>query len=280
MVAAMNARRAAAALALAIALGCGAEGAGAQGRDLEYEPVPDAIVTGAAAAVWLLGGVFNAELAPDGCRWCDRDGERDTLNRFDRGVGRALRWRDTERADWISDVTAYGLGPASAFGLTGLLAVSEGRGGEWATDAGLIAEAVAVAGATQSIVRLAVARQRPFVHRLPPAERDAIGGEHEPNVSFYSGHTSAAFALAAASGTVAILRGRRHAWAVWAVGMSAAAATGYLRIAADRHHATDVLTGALVGSLIGAALPVWLGRPDRRLEISATPAGVALGGVF
>ena len=57
------------------------------------------------------------------------------------------------------------------------------------------------------------------------------------------------------------------------------ATTGaYLRIAADRHYATDVLTGSAVGSAIGFSVPYLAHRPVRdeaafisQLRISALP---------
>ncbi|MDB4987793.1 MAG: hypothetical protein JWN04_2971, partial [Myxococcaceae bacterium] len=44
---------------------------------------------------------------------------------------------------------------------------------------------------------------------------------------------------------------------IWALGVPLAALTGYLRLAADKHYFTDVLTGALVGSAVGFLVP-WL----------------------
>src|SRR6059058_3168029 len=71
------------------------------------------------------------------------------------------------------------------------------------------------------------------------------------NLSFFSGHATLAFALATSAGTVASMRHHRLAPVMWAVGLLLATTGGYLRIAADRHYATDVLTGALVGSAVG-----------------------------
>jgi membrane-associated phospholipid phosphatase len=53
--------------------------------------------------------------------------------------------------------------------------------------------------------------------------------------------------------------------------------SGYLRIAADKHYLSDVLTGALLGSAMGVAIPLLL--HPRRTEsdslrvasLSATP---------
>jgi membrane-associated phospholipid phosphatase len=82
------------------------------------------------------------------------------------------------------------------------------------------------------------------------------------NVSFYSGHTAMSFALATASGTVASLRGYRLAPVIWVVGIPLATLTGVLRINADRHYFTDVLTGAVLGSAMGFLGP-WLHRKQK-----------------
>ena len=42
---------------------------------------------------------------------------------------------------------------------------------------------------------------------------------------------------------------------MWVAGLVFASAGAYLRVAADRHYATDVITGAVVGSAIGLAVP-------------------------
>jgi membrane-associated phospholipid phosphatase len=77
--------------------------------------------------------------------------------------------------------------------------------------------------------------ERPFVHVLPPAQKGRTAQPDDNNLSFSSGHTTATFALAAAAGTVATMRGYRWAPLTWIVGGALALGTGYLRIAADRH---------------------------------------------
>jgi membrane-associated phospholipid phosphatase len=69
---------------------------------------------------------------------------------------------------------------------------------------------------------------------------------------------------------------------VYGVGFTAAAATGYFRMAADKHWLTDVLTGAVTGTAVGLAVP-WLHRrrPDgHALRLSVVPGGVAVAGEF
>jgi len=90
-------------------------------------------------------------------------------------------------------------------------------------------------------------------------EAKAVGTDE--HASFYSGHTSAAFAVAVSLATRASLRGDRDAWVAWAAGLPLAAATGYLRIAADRHYLSDVLAGAGAGTLFGVLVPRLLHSP-------------------
>ncbi len=71
------------------------------------------------------------------------------------------------------------------------------------------------------------------------------------NVSFFSGHASTAFASASFHHRMLQrFQGKRLGDAeVWGVYL-AAALTGVARISADKHYLTDVLTGAVVGTLV------------------------------
>jgi membrane-associated phospholipid phosphatase len=128
-----------------------------------------------------------------------------------------------------------------------------------------------------------VGRERPFVHELPLDQKELTSQPADNNLSFFSGHSSEAFALASASGTVATMRGYRWAPVVWSVGGVVAAVTAYLRIAADKHWLTDVLAGAVLGAGIGFALPYVfhsaedLPAPTARASLRTTPLPSAAG---
>ncbi len=106
-----------------------------------------------------------------------------------------------------------------------------------------------------------VGRQRPYARDCTPNGTVGVHscGSRYDNISFFSGHTSAAF-------TGAALTCVHHAnlplyggglpdqWAcVWA--MSVAAGTGLLRIVSDDHYASDVLMAAGVGIFSGYVVP-------------------------
>lgn len=103
------------------------------------------------------------------------------------------------------------------------------------------------------------ARARPFVSLCAhePTAPECTDGSAQ-NTSFPSGHTSIAF-------TVALLECVNHAhldtdrsgWngAACPVSLVAASITGLLRIASDRHFASDVIVGGLIGAGIGYLVP-------------------------
>ncbi|HEY3352961.1 MAG TPA: phosphatase PAP2 family protein [Polyangia bacterium] len=206
----------------------------------------DGPVTGVLAVTLVATEYRIASLAPAACHWCQS-------NAFDR-AGRDLRWGAIGTADALSYVTLF-LTPAVTVALLGLDAYPAGGLRRWADDTLIAAEATALAGVLTQAVKLAAGRQRPFVRALPPADRAHTSDPADNNLSFFSGHASLAFAAATSVGTVATLRRYRLAPYVWAAGLTLAALTAYLRVAADKHYATDVLTGAAVGAAVGWAVP-------------------------
>ena len=249
--------------------------AGAQSRSpLPYQAARDLTITGAAGALWLLSQLFEKQLAPETCRWCDPPG-------FDASVRGSLQWSNTAVADAASNVLAYGGMPLATLSVD--LAISGGDLKILGTDALIAAESALLAGAFDQGVKLLVGRERPFVHALDPSQKPTTAAPGENNVSFYSGHTSFTTAIAVSSALCASLRGEKQAWLVWATGVPLALGTGYLRIAADKHYATDVIVGAALGGLFGAAIPYLLHRPSAgagQQASAAAPRALALSGTF
>ncbi len=230
---------------------------------LKYDVARGATAIGLSVA-FVLGSELVKSAKPLTCRWCDRDGEVDHLNGLDRW-GRTLKWRDPLRSQFDSGVTAFLLEPA--FAMIGMIVVSAADDADRAfpVDLLIISEAVAVSTFLNQAAKLVFARERPFVHGLPPDERKRTLAPSDNNVSFYSGHSAMTFSLASAAGTVATLRGYRLMPLVWGTLVPLAIATGYLRIGGDKHYLTDVLTGAILGTAVGVALPL-LFHPRERDE--------------
>ncbi|MBN4050236.1 phosphatase PAP2 family protein [Desulfobulbus sp. AH-315-M07] len=132
-------------------------------------------------------------------------------------------------------------------------------------------EALAFNSAINGIVGGLASRQRPYAN---VSDRDLYqcGGDAATELkdcrtnkrfrSYYSGHTSTAF-------TVAGLTCMHHSYLplygggvpdgiACAGGLLAAGVTGMMRVVADQHFLTDVITGAVAGTISGTAIPYFL----------------------
>jgi membrane-associated phospholipid phosphatase len=235
---------------------------------LRYNLPVDVGVTLGAGSLALTLELFSSKINPKTCRWCDRDSNgKDTLNAFDAWVRNSLRWSNTTAANRASGVFSYGLAPVAGLGLGALLSWHENRLHNFPVDVLIVSEAAMLSINLDQITKIAAGRERPFVHFRSASERDATHSNGD-DLSFYSGHTSFAFALATSAGTVASMRRYRWAPVMWVTGMALAATSGYLRIAADRHYATDVLAGAVVGSAIGFGVPYFAHGPSKSVQLA------------
>jgi membrane-associated phospholipid phosphatase len=136
-----------------------------------------------------------------------------------------------------------------------------GQAGTWFV---VGAQAVTVNATTTHIVKHAVRRPRPYAYgdawRSEHAEALAAGEpvECEAQLSFYSGHTSAAGAWSfGLAHSLAIT----HDWPWYGELLPYLAATGVtawtgvLRVQAHKHFPSDVLVGGLAGATVGILVP-------------------------
>lgn len=242
---------------LVLALGLPAVARADDVHELRHDVATDVVVTATALTLIVGAELAKSDLAPADCRWCDREADgTDALNGVDHGVRSALRWHDTKTAGHAADAMGFLVAPA-ATAVTMIAAAGRDEATRHTpTDLLLTLETVSLSGVLNEVTKLAVGRERPFVHALAPSERPKTAHPADNDLSFYSGHTSMTFTLATASGTIASLRGYRLAPLVWSSGLTIAAVTGYLRIAADKHYFTDVVTGMIVGAAIGTLFPL------------------------
>lgn len=158
----------------------------------------------------------------------------------------------------------YSWGVLGAFYLSGRYLRND-RAAAVARD-GLTSSLIA-AGAITPLLKIAVGRSRPS-----QTEGTFISGEG--GRSFPSGHTTQAFAIASV-----IASHYRSPW-VKAGAYGLAGAVGWARMENDAHYASDVVAGALIGTIVGRTV-VRLNGSDR-LALEASPSldpnapGVAL----
>lgn len=241
--------------------------------ELRHDYWVDGAVTLGAAGFVVGTEVAKRGLAPSRCLVCDA-----SLNPVDRAVRGALVRRDPRPARVTSDVLAFGVVPAASFTVLAAATLSEGRGDELALDALIVAESAALALATVQIGKLSVSRLRPSARA-----EGVTDGNADDRLSFPSGHAASTFAFAMATGTVLTMRRHRGAPYVWVAGTMLAATASVLRVAGDKHYATDVAAGALIGSAFGVLVPILAHAPRAaralaRLPLTPAPYGDAHGG--
>lgn len=149
-------------------------------------------------------------------------------------------------------------------------------------------EAFAITGALQGLTNVLVSRERPYGRTCgadtPADSHDCTGSVRYR--SFFSGHSSFSFTGAALMCSqhlrFKLFGGGAAEVATCAVGFTLAASTALFRMMGDMHYATDVLTGAAVGTLVGFLVPaiherVW-GPPTAApgLRVSLVPTGTGL----
>jgi membrane-associated phospholipid phosphatase len=232
-----------------------------------FQPGLDLPVMAATApvlAVWFLGNEFPAAHCAPRC-------DPSTLN----GLDRPFAGRYAPRWQTVSDVgiLAFGLGAAAG------LALHEGLPDSLA-DTAVVLESVMVANATAILFNYAVRRPRPLVYGdAAPVDARLRGNA---SLSFFSGHTANAFALAV--GLFQVLRHTARpavAWTALGVGLSLAGFIGASRVAAGAHFPSDVIAGAVVGASMGWLVPA---LHARRVGVAPMAlgdgAGVSVHGMF
>lgn len=216
---------------------------------------------------------------------------------FDEGARDVLRVGGQSGRRWARDASDVGLVVMESWPYFDAFVVAGWyrQSPEVALQQGLItAEVLAVTAGMQSVVAALVSRERPYGRLcgagFPEDSRDC--DTRDRYYSFYSGHTSQAFAGAAVNCmhhayTPLYGGGAADSWAC-AAGLTIAAGTALLRMGTDVHYASDVTAGALMGTATGLLLP-WLlhYRHGARAEpvaegwsFSLVPMGVGAAGVL
>ena len=212
---------------------------------------------GASLIVWAVS--IKPSLSTPPCVICD--GANGKVNGLDDAFRRTFKLSPDSPASTLSDVFGYGLGPLAGIGLAIAVPMHDGRGDEAAANILLIVETTLTYAALQQGLTAVLPRERPSVHAVPSEQRASALEPHSSVESFPGGHNGLGFAIAAAGGTIATMRGYRLAPLVWVAGGAIGFVTTYLRMAADRHYFTDLTAGAALGIGTGILVPWLFHRP-------------------
>jgi membrane-associated phospholipid phosphatase len=234
-----------------------------------YLAVESGIAGGAAIVPWL---GFDT---PTRCNWCQPSS-------FDVNARDFLKADDPRAIGFISHGVSLGAVPVLALVGSALPAQADHHWEHAAQDAWIMGNVFLVTTAIGNTVKKTVARQRPAFHFHVGNKTEARDYPSQEFLSFFSLDTAWAFSIAASGATLAYLR--HYDSAPWLLGGGAILATtaGAMRISADMHWATDVMTGALVGTAVGVGLPLLLhsSANSASVQTAVSPTGFVISGVF
>jgi membrane-associated phospholipid phosphatase len=149
------------------------------------------------------------------------------------------------------------------------------------TAAVLFAETILLTQTSANVLKTAVRRPRPYMYGTITAEQSSLDSGDWTR-SFPSAHTATAFAAATAGSIIFCAYFPESNWKipVCAGSFALAAATGVLRITSGSHFATDVIAGAVIGTLCGIAVPAAHRVSTRKTTITAQPLGLTICHTF
>jgi membrane-associated phospholipid phosphatase len=222
-------------------------------------------VTAALDVFLLTDKTLGLTFPPSSCRICEPLG-------IDRGARHWFLWKDTNLASSLSDYSTFYISPLVG---VALLVASEGdfSASRLIDDILPVAETVSIVQVATRLAKYGFARKRPYAYYGGAA----LDPTTEDNQSFWSGHSAIGFAVTGAAGTICHFR---HYWTepyVWGAGITLSLTTEYLRMAADKHWLSDVITGGLVGLGAGLLVPRLM---QRSVKIVPVQNGLAVAGAF
>jgi membrane-associated phospholipid phosphatase len=226
-------------------------------------PLDGAVIAVSAAAI-LVPYALSSRLITPTCP-CSAS----SVNAFDRGVIGNV----SNTASHISDATVALLIVAPP--VADWLAIGVSR--PLLDDVVVFTESLTVNGALNTVVKYAVQRPIPRAYTDP-----SLASKPSSYRSFYSGHTSLAFA---ALSTTSVTLNARYGltWQPWAVTVLVGASVAAERVLGGYHFYSDVLVGAAAGTAVGTLVPLVHLR-SRALRVSTfrpdsgDGIGLAVGG--
>ena len=189
------------------------------------------------------------------------------VNGFDDQVGSALLPDDREGRRAAADASDVLLALEINHMLFDALVVGwamHGQGGVAYQMSAVNMETMAVSVGLTNLVKSIAARERPYGRQCasdPVLRRSGDCEGRERYLSFFSGHSSAAFTVAGLTcmhhAHLPLYGGGARDGLACVSSLAAASAVGVLRVSAEDHYPSDVLAGAALGTAVGLGVP-WL----------------------
>lgn len=178
---------------------------------------------------------------------------------FDHDIAVRLQHPDVQTRTFLrrsSLVVRYIAAPGSFLIGGAMYAAGRIRDDKRLADVGLHGtEALVIGNAVGGVLKVVLGRARPSVHENPDPSDFRLGRglslRSDDYQSFPSGHTIAAFAAAAAVTAETRRYWPAYTWLIGPAMYGGAALAGVSRMYDNRHWATDVITGAAIGTFAG-----------------------------
>ncbi|MBA4312173.1 MAG: phosphoesterase PA-phosphatase [Chlorobiaceae bacterium] len=193
----------------------------------------------------------------------DQIGElnRTSINRFDRSATFNYSSNANDASDILVGVSIV---------LPSIFILNGETQRDWQILSTLYFETVIFATIIPQIAKKSFERVRPFVYNsnAPLVDKTTSDARH----SFFSGHTTWAFASAVFISTVYDEYFPSSQWTtyIWGGSLLLAGTIGYLRYEAGYHFPTDIITGAAVGTVIGYVIPAIHKSNQNNVEVSTS----------
>ncbi|MEO7112068.1 MAG: phosphatase PAP2 family protein [Polyangiaceae bacterium] len=188
---------------------------------------------------------------------------------FDDAVRNTLRLQSVDTRGWAGDVSDVflSLSMSGPFLIDSMTTAWWYRGSKDVAQQMAVTdmETLAITAAVQGVTSDLIGRARPYTRicGTPDLPADSLECQtFSQNRSFFSGHTSLSFASASLVcqhhlGEMHLFQNGAADTLACISSMLTAGTTGTFRILSDNHYTTDVLTGAVIGTTLGFALP-WI----------------------
>jgi membrane-associated phospholipid phosphatase len=202
----------------------------------------------------------------------------DSVNSFDR----YSTTKFDKKLDYTGDAVVYSLA-AAPLGLIGLKSVNRDFRSALTFMVMYAESAMLINGLTRAL-KISFRRKRPYVYNDSLTFSQKMDSENQ--LSMPSNHTANAFNSAVFMSTVFTLTYPDSKWVpvVWSLSMSGAATVGLLRIFSGNHYPTDVIVGAVLGTVTGLAVPFLHWKKKKNVVIipfaGDNYAGVSASGSF
>ena len=239
-----------------------------QAQVFQLDITKDAIICGAELAGEVYHLCYDHFVTDDD--WDGTRYDKDDIN----AVDRALIHSYSKPLDRAGDVLAVGTAAASFITAAAFLYTDDSyQLSDVLTETVMFAETMAIAHTVAHITKGLVLRTRPYNYY---AGDEAT--EDDWNRSFYSGHTTMTFAAATCVSYTFCNYFPESAWRYPVVigSYALAATTGVLRVQAGCHFATDVLVGAITGTVIGFLVPWCHKISTKQAQLALSPFGASV----